>query len=93
MFYTQFYAGTDNAFSIIHQHPAKPYAEDLATYPNYFQVFRKPTFEEAEIIFKICKPSSLCGGIQSAKTEEIIKAKKVEKPDVWPNRTPPQPFS
>lgn len=87
MFYTQFYAGTDNAFNIIHQHPAKPYAEDLATYPNYFQVFRKPTFEEAEIIFKICKPSSLCGGIQSAKTVEITKDGQAKYPETIQTQT------
>ena len=64
------YPGSDH--SIIHMEPAAPYAEDLAQYKQYFSVERKPTLEEANVIFSVCKSGTLCAGIKRAKTE-ILK--------------------
>lgn len=73
MFYTVFIYESDSFTSqIIHRGEAIPYAEDLATYPEYFQVERKPTLEEAEVIFSVCKPQTLCAGYgKNAKTEKL----------------------
>jgi hypothetical protein len=71
MFFTIFtYEGHDKHL-IIHRKQAEQYAADLATYPEFFTVTRKPTLQEAEVIFSICKPGNLCSGIKSAKTEKL----------------------
>ena len=73
MFYTIFKYRDDpkSNHQIIHRQPARPYAEDLATYPEYFTVTRKPTKSEAEIIFSVCRANNLCAGIKSATTEVL----------------------
>ena len=71
LYYTIFYKGESDQYSIIHSQPAVPYADDLAKYPNYFQVTRKPTYKEAQTIFSVCKPNNLCAGIKSAVTIEL----------------------
>lgn len=71
MYFTIFYQGERDEFSIIHEHPARQYAEDLATYENYVQVNQKPTLEESAIIFRIVKAGTLNAGISSARTEKL----------------------
>ncbi len=54
MYFTTFtYEISDTPHLIIHRQEAKPYAEDLAQYPEYFTVERKPTLAEAETIFSV----------------------------------------
>ena len=79
MYFTTFTYSDGREFSIIHKDQAQPYADDLARYPNYFEVTKKPTFHEAEVIFKICKAGNLCARIENATTI------KLEAPD--PNKS------
>jgi hypothetical protein len=71
MYYTFFRYGTENQFQVIHEHPPRQYADDLAVYENYVEVKSKPTSEQAETIFSLVKGGSLCGGISNAKTEKL----------------------
>ena len=73
MFFTVFtYESSDTPHCIIHKQEAKPYAKNLAQYPEYFTVERKPTLAEANTIFSVCKPSTLCARFgNGAKTEKL----------------------
>jgi len=71
MYFTTFYSGTREEFSIIHENEPRQYGEDRATYENYLIVTRRPTADEAKAFFSIAKPQTLCAGISSAKTEKL----------------------
>jgi len=71
MYYTVFREFTEQEFCIIHEHPPRQYADDLAVYENYVEVKSKPTREQAETIFSLVKGGSLCGGISCAQTEKL----------------------
>lgn len=72
MYYTIFYKGQKYEQKIIHKQPKKQYSEEpaLFSFPECFTVTEKPSFEEAQIIFKICKPGNLSGAPEGI-TEEI----------------------
>lgn len=71
MYFTTFYKGESNEFSIIHTEPPRQYAPDLSVYDNYAHVKTKPTAEQAETIFSLVKCGSLCAGISCATTEKL----------------------
>lgn len=73
MYFTTFYHNEEAELLIIHEFEPRQYAEDLATYINYAKVHRKPTPEEAEVIFRVLNGDSLSAAISSAKTEKITK--------------------
>ncbi len=74
MYFTTFYSGEKEQFSIVHEFEPSPYADDLATYENYIIVKRKPTPEQAQsfqAVFEIVVPQNLHAGISSAKTVKL----------------------
>lgn len=72
MYYTVFKKGTKWEHRIIHRKPKEQYSEEpaLFSFPEFFTVKEKPSFKEAQIIFKICSPGELSGASEG-ETEEI----------------------
>ena len=74
MYFTIFQYEGHAPSMIVHKEPAKPYGdyvEDLAQYEGYLNVTRRPTFDEAVILFDLCQTNTLCAGIKSATTVKL----------------------
>ena len=74
MYYTVFLNRKgEEDLRIIHESEARIYGENHATYENYVQVKRRPSYEEAKTIFSIVNGNKLCAGILDAITVKIKK--------------------
>jgi len=73
MYYTEFDEGDGMTFKIIHNEPPMVHGDDSATYHDYIKVHRKPTFEEAQVIFNVCRLGIFNGNISKAVTTKITK--------------------